>query len=185
MLKDDKVTPHMPSGKFSVILADPPWYYKGGGSWAVENHYSTMKLSDIKSLKIPAADSAVLYLWATAPLLPEAIDVMQAWGFVYKSCMVWDKQHISIGYWARGRHEMLLIGTRGKVSPPEPRLRESSVYSEKRTAHSRKPDYYYALLERQHPNGTFLELFARRKYSSKWTVWGYEAPTDDAGTCDE
>lgn len=177
------VTPPMVGGTYSVILADPPWQYSFGKTsrGSIEAHYSTMTLDNIKALPIPAANDSVLYLWATAPYLPAALEVMAAWGFTYKSCMVWDKAVLGIGYWARGQHELLLIGTRGKVKPPTPDKRVSSVYREKRTVHSKKPDYFNALLEEQHPGGRFLELFARRKYSDLWTVWGNEAPTDEAG----
>lgn len=165
------------SGKYDVILADPPWAYSGypqAKNRKPEAHYPTLPIEDIKAMSIPAEDNSVLYLWATAPLLPEALDVMKAWGFTYKSQMIWDKDVIGMGYWSRGQHELLLIGTKGKFSPPIPELRETSVYCEKRTKHSKKPDYFNAMLEKQHPDGKFLELFARRQYSDKWTVWGNE-----------
>jgi len=166
-------TPGEFNGKYDVLYADPPWQHgSSGDSRATENHYPTMTLDEIKSVKIPAADNAVLYLWATAPLLLNALEVMETWGFTYKSQMVWDKEIIGMGFWARGQHEILLIGTKGNFSPPPPELRVSSVYREKRTAHSKKPDYYCDIIERMFPNGRFLELFARRQYSDKWDVWG-------------
>lgn len=175
------VTPPMVSGSYNIILADPPWQYSFGKTsrGSIEAHYGTMTLEDIKALQIPADVDSVLYLWATAPYLPAALEVMQAWGFTYKSQMVWDKAVLGIGYWARGQHELLLIGTKGKVSPPAPEHRVSSVYREKRTEHSRKPDYFNALLEKQHPGGRFLELFARCRYSERWAVWGNEVECVD------
>jgi len=162
------------NGRFDVIYADPPWQYDFAETEnrAVENHYPTMDLLDIQNLEIPVEDNAVLYLWATAPKLVEALEVMQAWGFQYKSQFIWDKEIIGMGYWVRGQHEILLIGTKGKFSPPMPELRVSSVYSEKRNQHSQKPEYFYNLLESMFPHGKYLELFARRKYSEHWEVWG-------------
>lgn len=139
-------SPESLSGKFDIIYADPPWQMDFGfDKRAIANHYPTMTLDEIKSLKIPAEENAVLYLWATAPKLLEALEVMLAWGFTYRSQMVWDKEIIGMGYWVRGQHEILLIGTKGNFSPPPPELRVSSVYREKRTTHSKKPDYYCAL----------------------------------------
>jgi N6-adenosine-specific RNA methylase IME4 len=162
------------TGTYSVILADPPWSYgfSASTSRAIENQYPTMAVADIKALQVPAAENAVLYLWATAPKLIEALEVMQAWGFEYKTQMIWDKQILGMGYWARGQHELLLIGTKGKFSPPAQGLRVSSVYREKRGKHSKKPDYFNKLLEDMFPKETFLELFARRRYNDKWAVWG-------------
>jgi len=105
--------------KYGVIYADPPWRYQNGGSQGgVDDQYPTMDIADICALQIPAAENSVLYLWATAPLLPEGIRVLTAWGFEYKTSAVWDKQRLGIGYWFRGEHEHLLVGVRGNVSPP-------------------------------------------------------------------
>ena len=166
----------MPDGLFNVILSDPPWAYdfSKDNSDKIENHYPTMELEEIKSLKIPAAENSVLFLWATAPKLNEAISLMTAWGFDYKTCAIWDKQWIGLGYWFRGQHELLLIGTKGIFSPPEKTNLVSSVYSEKRTKHSKKPDYYYELIEKYFPNGKYLELFARKKFNNRWHVYGNE-----------
>jgi N6-adenosine-specific RNA methylase IME4 len=83
------------AGTYSVILADPPWRYDfaAAKNRTVEQHYPTMTLETIKAMKIPAEDNAVLYLWATAPKLLEALEVLKAWGFSYKTQMVWDKEH--------------------------------------------------------------------------------------------
>ena len=105
--------------KYQVIYADPPWRYTPAvKNRQVENHYPTMALSEIMEMDIPSDKNSVLYLWATASKLPDCLKVMEAWGFTYKSQMVWDKELIGMGYWARGQHELLLIGTRGKFSPP-------------------------------------------------------------------
>ena len=170
-----KTEPPKPlSGKYSVIYADSPWKYDFAEteSRAIENQYPTMTLEEIKNIQVPCEDNAVLYLWTTAPKYKEAIEVMEAWGFEYKTCAVWDKEKISMGYWFRGQHELLLVGVKGKFSPPSPEKRESSVYREARGAHSRKPDYYYDLIESMFPNERYLEMFARQKHSEKWAVWG-------------
>ena len=164
----------MPEGQFDVILADPPWKYEYSlsDSRKIENQYPTMELQEIMDMKVPSSDNSVLLLWATAPKLEEAMKALSAWGFSYKTCAVWDKQDIGMGYWFRNQHELLLIGTKGTFPPPESQVRVSSVYSEKRGLHSKKPDYYYKLIESMFPNGKYLELFARKKYSDKWQVYG-------------
>lgn len=166
----------LPEGLFDVIYADPPYEYEFSETQSreIESHYKTMTLEDIKSLKIPVANNAVLFLWATAPKLEEAMQVINIWGFKYKTCMVWDKQIIGTGYWCRNQHELLLIATKGNMPVPVPEVRVSSVYSEKRTEHSKKPNYYYSLIEKYFPNHKYLELFARQKYNDKWTAWGNE-----------
>ena len=165
----------LPVGEFNVIYADPPWEYDFQiESRDIENQYDLMSIEKIKSIRVPTAKNSVLYLWVSAPKLEQAFDILKAWGFVYKSCIIWDKQIIGCGYWSRGQHEILLIATKGHVSPPDPNVRESSIYSERRGKHSKKPDHYYKMIEKQFPEGKYLELFARKKYNEKWTVWGNE-----------
>ena len=166
----------MLDGIFDVIYADPPWRYEHSESANrdIENQYPTMEIEDIKALELPIADNAVIFLWATAPKLEEALGVLNAWGFNYRTCGIWDKEIIGMGYWFRGQHELLLVGVKGVFSPPEPGIRKSSVYQEKRGDHSQKPDYFYNLIESYFPNGRYLELFARSKHNDKWAVWGNE-----------
>jgi len=177
--RDEKpiFTPKVAEGKFNVIYADPPWKYDFSQteSGKVENTYRTMELKDIKEIDIKKniAENSVLYLWATAPKLIEALEVMEAWGFTYKTNMVWDKVVTGMGYWSRGQHEHLLIGTKGKFSPPEAKQRISSVFVEKRTKHSKKPDEIRKLIEEWYPNIPRMELFARQKYDD-WYCWGNE-----------
>jgi len=100
---------------------------------------------------------------------------MDTWGFKYKTNICWDKQKPTfskMGYWFYGQHELLLVGTKGSFSPPEKEQRVTSVYCEEKTKHSKKPDYFYSLIESMFPYGKYLELFARQKYSDKWSVWG-------------
>ena len=164
-----------PDKKYQVILADPPWRYgfSKSSSRKVENHYDTMKLKDIMELKVPADSKCVLYLWATAPKLLEALKVMTAWGFQYKTNAVWDKKLMGMGYWFRGRHELLLIGTKGKISPPEPSKRVPSVLEYVRTKHSKKPVEVREMINEWFPNFKKIELFARERISG-WDAWGLE-----------
>ena len=165
--------------KYSVIYADPPWRYSfsKSGSRKIENQYPTMTLSDICKLKIPSAEDAVLYLWATAPKLKEALSVMDAWGFKYKTHSIWDKVSIGMGYWFRGQHELLLVGTKGHVSPPEPSSRIGSVIRLKRGKHSKKPAIIREFISKWFPDSEKLELFAREKIEG-WDSWGNEVSCD-------
>ena len=129
---------------------------------------------EIKQMKIPASQDAVLLLWGTSPMLPECLEVMKAWGFQYKSSFVWDKVKMGLGYWARIKHEFLLIGIKGIVAPPKPENRYSSIIHQKKTKHSEKPEKVYRMIEKMFPNFRYLELFARKQYNKKWTVWGDE-----------
>lgn len=164
-----------PDKAYQVIYADPPWRYSFSKSKSrqIENQYQTMTLEDIKRLDIPTDKNCVLYLWATAPKLLEALAVMKAWGFKYKTQAVWDKEIIGMGYWFRGQHEILLVGTKGKFSPPPQSGRVSSVIVERRTRHSKKPDKVRDLISEWFPNALKIELFARQK-AEGWDVWGDE-----------
>jgi N6-adenosine-specific RNA methylase IME4 len=134
--------------KFDVIYADPPWKYDFAetDNRKIENHYITMDNSDIAKMNVPAADNCVLFMWATAPKLIEAIEVLKGWGFEYKTCAVWDKEKVGMGYWFRGQHELLMVGVKGNVSPPEASIRISSVIRESRQRHSRKPIVLLSIL---------------------------------------
>lgn len=173
--KENKIEEPLPEGEFNVIYADPPWKYEhapmGDISRSIEHHYPTMELEAIKALKVPMAESSVLFMWATAPKLAEAIEVINAWGFNYRTCAVWDKEIIGLGYWFRNQHELLLVATKGNFSPPPIEMRFSSVYKERRGEHSKKPEYYYELIEKMYPEGKYLELFAR-KARPGWESWG-------------
>ena len=165
--------------KYDVIYADPAWRYdfSKSNSREIENQYPTMTIEEICALKVPAKENAVLYMWATAPKLLEAIKVLNAWGFEYKTQAVWDKEIIGMGYWFRGQHEILIVATKGKFSPPEQPLRISSVIREKRTKHSKKPIYVRDMIEQWFPNAERLEMFARTS-GENWDVWGNEVDSD-------
>ena len=163
------------TGTFSVVYADPPWRYEHAEpTRAIENNYPTMSLDEIKALDVPAADDAVLFLWATSPLLDQSLEVMRAWGFEYRTCMVWVKDRIGMGYYARQRHELLLIGRKGSLRVPDPEDRPDSVVMAARGQHSAKPDAFYTLIERMYPGERYVELFARRP-RDRWAAWGNQA----------
>jgi len=164
--------------RYEVIYADPPWRYGNATpNRRIENHYPTMMLATICCMEIPAARDAVLYMWATAPLLMEAFAVIRSWGFCYKSHAVWDKEILGMGYWFRGQHELLMVATRGRVSPPMPELRISSVIRCERGAHSAKPEYVRAMIEKWFPHAKRLELFSRLKRPG-WDVYGNQVEHD-------
>jgi N6-adenosine-specific RNA methylase IME4 len=160
-----------------VILADPPWRYSFSRSKSrkVENHYPTMSVSDIEALNVAgvAAADSILFLWATAPKLREALSVMDAWGFQYVTQAVWDKGLIGMGYYFRGQHELLLVGRRGNPGVPAQSARVSSVIQSRRGRHSSKPVAVYGIIEAMYPTAKRLEMFARSARAG-WDVWGNE-----------
>lgn len=162
-------------GEYDVIVADPPWRYGKASTPNREarRHYDDMSTDEIKALEIPSAKKSILYLWVTAPMLPEGLEVMKAWGFKYKSQYVWDKLLVGIGHWARGQHENLLVGTKGKWPTPPPAVRWASVIKEQRREHSRKPESVYEMIEEYYPGKRYLETFARYRRTG-WTTWGNE-----------
>lgn len=165
--------------KYQIIYADPPWRYNFSKKTvdSIEAHYPTMSLEEIKNLNIPAEDNSVLYLWATAPKILEALGVMESWGFTYKTQAIWDKGGLGLGYWFRGQHEILLVGTKGKFSPPFNKLRVGSVFRIDKGKHSKKPNKIRELIDLWYPECSKLELFAREKVEG-WSVWGNEVESD-------
>jgi len=162
--------------KYDIVLADPPWTYSDKNTrGAARKHYNTMSLREIMDLPVPAKKNSMLFLWGTSPLLPEALQVMEAWNFKYKTSMIWDKLLMGIGHYARIAHEFILIGKRGKFPCPEPSNRFYSVIKEKRTKHSRKPDLN-SLIDKMYPDPDLrkIELFAREAARPGWTYWGEE-----------
>lgn len=173
---------------FHTLLADPPWQFQNrSGKMAPEHkrlaRYPTMTLDAIKSLPVATlcADPAHLYLWVPNALLPDGLAVMEAWGFTYKTNLVWSKirkdggpDRRGVGFYFRNVTELLLFGVRGKNARtlPPARSRENLIASQKRE-HSRKPDEQYALIESCSP-GPYLELFARGTRPG-WSTWGNQA----------
>ena len=183
----------LPKTKFGVIVADPewrfePWSRETGSDRSADNHYPTSQLQDIKTRDVAsiAADDCALFLWATQPMLRQALDVMETWGFEYKSNAIWVKDRIGTGYWFRNQHEQLLLGTRGDIPCPWPGDQWWSVWEEARRGHSAKPDYFLELIEAYFPNLPKIELNRRGPARRGWSAWGLEAePTKDHGSAVE
>ena len=171
----------LPDGPFRVVYADPPWAYDDsgvittkGGYGRAERHYPTMSIEDLCALDVRSrvADDAVLFLWVTSPLLGECWPVIEAWGFDYKTSIVWDKRAHNYGHYVSVRHELLLICTRGSCTPDEPTPMPESVMAIRRSSeHSEKPQEFRALIERLYPLGSRLELFAREAVPG-WVAYG-------------
>jgi N6-adenosine-specific RNA methylase IME4 len=168
--------------RFPVILADPPWQYRPGTESLERSlDYPTMATEEIAALPVAtlAAPDAVLFMWTTSPHLPEALQVMEAWGFKYETSVVWVKHAIGMGHWVRNRHELLLIGSRGDMPHPAPSARPDSVIEAPRREHSRKPDETYGKIEQMYPELPKIELFARQARAG-WAAWGNEIAREAA-----
>lgn len=159
--------------KFPILYVDPPWRYdfSATSNRDIENQYPTMSHDDLCALTIPAADDAVLLMWVTNPKLVEGLEVMEAWGFQYKTNMVWVKDKIGMGYYARSRHELLLIGRKGKGPIPDDDRRPDSVVTAARGQHSAKPTELYDLIDAMYPHLPKVEMFARSTREG-WASWG-------------
>ncbi len=175
--------PALPPGPYAVIYADPPWAFScwrrqpwsGRGD---AHHYSTMALNDIKALPVAdiAAADCALFLWATSPMLPEALEVVAAWGFQYKTvAFAWAKTrrsggwHVGMGYWTRANAEFCLLATRGnprRVARDVPSLVVAQV-----GRHSAKPPAVRNRIVRLMGDLPRIELFARER-APGWDVWG-------------
>jgi N6-adenosine-specific RNA methylase IME4 len=176
----------LPDKRYGVILADPewrfePWSRTTGMDRAAENHYSTSFTEVIASRPVAriAADDAALFLWGTAPMLVAALNVLAAWGFTYATHAIWVKDRIITGYWFRGQHELLLLGTRGGIPAPAMGKQWPSVIEAPRGRHSQKPDRIYDLIESYFPSLPKIELNARGRRIG-WDAWGFEAPAAPA-----
>lgn len=188
----DKMTLEQP-GPFPLIYADPPWKWGHFGEQDKENekgkgrtpdqHYPTMTHEEILNYKVGgkaivdvAHKTSALLLWCTSSNLDRALEVMVAWGFVFKASAAWDKIIPGMGLIFRNQHEVLLYGTRGSM--PGPQFQPSSVFRFKRTRHSAKPPEIRGAIEKMYPNfdeKTRLELFAREEKIKGWTTYGFEA----------
>lgn len=179
---------HIAGRKFKTILADPPWQFQNRTGKIAPEHkrlsrYGTMSLDEIKSLKVmsAAAETAHLYLWVPNALLPEGLAVMAAWGFNYKSNIVWQKVRKDggpdgrgVGFYFRNVTELLLFGVRGKNARTlQPGRTQVNIISSRKREHSRKPDEQYEVITACSA-GPYLELFARGEQSG-WVSWGNQA----------
>ena len=173
--------PSVNAATFRVLYVDPPWRYDNANlvskDWGMaEDKYPTMSLDELKVLPVPdmAMGDAVLFMWATSPMLADAVDLMRSWGFSYKSSLVWDKGRPFLGSYVHISHELLLIGTRGSCVADEKHT-AGSVFAFKRKEHSRKPDEFRSLIDSMYTFGNRIELFRRGDAPEGWHVWGNEA----------
>jgi N6-adenosine-specific RNA methylase IME4 len=181
--------------RFATILADPPWQFVNRTGKIAPEHgrltrYPTLKVDEIAALPVEkaAAPTAHLYLWCPNALLPDGLAVMKAWGFNYKSNLVWHKVRKDggsdgrgVGFYFRNVTELILFGVRGKNARTlAPGRRQVNLLAARKREHSRKPDEQYAIIEACSP-GPFLELFARGTRKN-WTTWGNQASESYAPT---
>lgn len=174
-------------GGFHTVLADPPWRFKNRTGKVAPEHrrldrYSTMTLESICDLPVSerCADNAHLYLWVPNALLPEGLQVMEAWGFRYVSNVVWAKRRKDggpdgrgVGFYFRNVTELILFGVKGSMRTLPPARSQVNMIETRKREHSRKPDEQYEFIERCSP-GPYLEMFARYPQPG-WVVWGDEA----------
>jgi N6-adenosine-specific RNA methylase IME4 len=178
-------------GRFGTVLADPPWRFTNRTGKVAPEHkrlarYPTLTLEEICAIPVAAhlAETAHCYLWVPNALLPEGLRVLAAWGFDYKSNIIWHKVRKDggsdgrgVGFYFRNVTEVLLFGTRGRnVRTLAPGRRQVNMIETRKREHSRKPDEQYGLIE-SCSRGPYLELFGRGVREG-WTVWGNEAEAD-------
>jgi N6-adenosine-specific RNA methylase IME4 len=175
------------NGGFATILADPPWRFVNMTGKVAPEHrrlhrYRTMSLAEVQAMPVRelAASTAHLYLWCPNALLPDGLAVMRAWGFAYKTNIVWHKVRKDgssdgrgVGFYFRDVTELLLFGVRGKNARTlAPGRRQVNLLATRKREHSRKPHELYPIIEACSP-GPLLELFARSPRAG-WTSWGDE-----------
>ena len=175
--------------KFQTIYADPPWQFQNRtGKVAPEhrrlNRYQTMTLQEICDMPVAAhaEENSHLYMWVPNALLPEGLQVLEAWGFRYKTNLIWYKirkdggpDGRGVGFYFRNVTEILLFGLRGRMRTLQPGRSQVNLLSSRKREHSRKPEEIYGLIEGCSP-APYLELFAREKMPN-WTGWGDELET--------
>jgi N6-adenosine-specific RNA methylase IME4 len=171
----------LPDAKFGLIYADPEWHdevysEETGMNRHASRHYTTSDIETIKARPVAsiAADDCVLFLWSTNQHLDVAIDVLRAWGFEYASHYIWRKPTVGLGYWNRSVHEVLLIGTRGKVPCPALSTQRESVIDVDRAEHSAKPEVFLEMIEAYFPTLPKIELNRRGEPRPGWSAWGNE-----------
>ncbi len=179
--------------RFGTVLADPPWQFQNRTGKVAPEHrrlsrYGTLTLDEIKVLPVAQIITPVshLYLWVPNAMLPQGLDVLAAWGFAYKSNIVWHKirkdggpDGRGVGFYFRNVTELILFGVKGKNARTlSPGRRQVNYLATRKREHSRKPDEQYKIIEACSP-GPFLELFARGKRKG-WDAWGNQAIEDYA-----
>jgi N6-adenosine-specific RNA methylase IME4 len=175
VLERIKQKPILPTDKYRIIYADPPWKY--GNTMPDDfkeqaDHYQLMTMTEICEMPINeiTEDNAVLFIWVTSPILEESFQVINSWGFKYKASFVWDKVKHNMGHYNSVRHEFLLIAVKGSCQPDVQKLHDS-VVSEERTTHSKKPEIFREIIDEIYPYGKRIELFARIK-TKGWETYG-------------
>jgi N6-adenosine-specific RNA methylase IME4 len=177
-------------GRFSTVLADPPWRFQNRTGKVAPEHrrlsrYDTMTAAEVCALPVPevVADNAHLYLWVPNALIADGMRVMEAWGFTYKSNIVWAKRRKDgapdgrgVGFYFRNVTELILFGVRGHMRTLDPGRRQVNMIETQKREHSRKPDEQYGIIEACSP-GPYLEMFARYARPG-WVSWGLEADDD-------
>ena len=153
--------------KFDLILADPPYLYDVEANRAsdrIGTHYMQMKTQDICDLPVQniTEKKAILFLWSPSPKVEDAMEIIKAWNFEYKTQIVWNKRIVGLGHNVRQMHETLLIAKKGDY--PTPLYKPPSIIDERRTDHSRKPEKSYSIIQRMYPESRKIELFARYVY---------------------
>lgn len=180
----------LPGGPFGTVLADPPWRFQNRTGKVAPEHkrldrYDTMDWKEIAALPVAdvMADQSHCYLWVPNALLSEGLQVLEAWGFTYKTMIVWAKRRKDggpdgrgVGFYFRNVTEPVLFGVRGRLRTFAPGRRQVNMIETQKREHSRKPDELYPIIEGCSP-GPFLELFARYPQPG-WTCWGNEADED-------
>ena len=177
--------------KYKTIYADPPWQFQNRTGKVAPEHkrltrYNTMKLEEIKQLPVSkvADERSHLYLWVPNALLPEGLEVMKAWGFEYKTNIIWEKirkdgmpDGRGVGFYFRNVTEILLFGIKGdKNRTLDPGRSQVNLIRSIKREHSRKPDEFIPLIQNCSP-GPYLELFARGNRKG-WDMWGNQATED-------
>ena len=170
--------------KYQIVYADPPWDYKGQRQHAGKGkpdtgaavaHYDTMHIEDIKSMDLKSIvdnDESLLFMWSSSPHLPQALDVMDAWGFAWATvAFVWDKQRVNPGFYTMSQVELCLVGKMGKIPQPRGSRNVRQFISEMRGGHSSKPIEVRERIEQMFPTQRKIELFARDT-AAGWDSWG-------------
>lgn len=177
--KQARIYEPLPEGIYDVIYADPPWSFANWTDFRPEEHYQTLSTEKIAELKELLSEkvgkNAVLFLWTPNGILEEALEVMEAWGFKYKTNIVWVKDKPLMGYYTKSQHELLLIGIKGSIGTPEEQDKPPSaiLFTKANRRHSEKPEEVYNIIETMYPSHKYLELFARNKREN-WKSWGNE-----------
>lgn len=191
--KDFELFLETQKSRFTTVLADPPWQFSNRtGKVAPEhkrlNRYPTLTLDEIMDIPVSKAidDAGHLYLWVPNALLLEGLKVMEAWGFTYKTNIVWQKirkdgepDGRGVGFYFRNTTELLLFGIKGKMRTLQPGRSQVNVIKTRKREHSRKPDEQYDLIESCSP-GNYLELFGRGGQKN-WITWGNQSEEYEIG----